>query len=577
LSSRDTTFLVILMLSACVPAAGGDVPPRALQPEEVLVVGNADSPDSVSLARFYAAARMIPQRNIVLVKTTTRPEISHQDYHTRIKRPIIQAMLERRLVGHIRSVCLIWGVPVRIAAVKKPTTRTAGQALEAMYRAAAQRAQYRLAIDCNLLPSVAKRFPQPRTEGLKPVAKLFPQPLPDPPAKLSDVEKLRANIRKLLARKQVEITLIKDPLRKRIAHRQMMAMHLDIYGLKGLIAYIKDAKLSDAPSVKLLGEQLDKAEADLADLSLSKQTLETARARLVLLERTGGLSMLEGHARKRAKMGTKPKSAKERVLGQTGASVDSELALLLWPKYPEKGLRINPLFWKVAAKIRRRKIPPTLMTARIDGPTAADARRVITDSIAVEKIGLTGTFYIDAGLVPRFAKTKKNRGYLEYDKRLRALHSFLVAHTRMKVVLDTGPALFAMGSCPDAALYVGWYSLKKYVPAFKWNRGAVGWHIASFEAADLRNPNSPQWCPRMLRNGVAATLGAVAEPTLVGFPSPEGFYPLLLTGKYTIAECYWRTVPAVSWQMTLIADPLYNPFKANPQVSLDVLPKGLAP
>ena len=570
-------FLVILMLSACVSAAGGDMPPRALRPEEVLVVGNADSPDSVSLARFYAVARMIPQRNIILLKTTTRSEISHQDYHTQIKRPIIQALLERRLLGHIRSVCLIWGVPVRIAAVKKPTTRTADQALEDMYRTAAQRAQYRLAIDYNLLPSVAKRFPQPRTEGLKPVAKLFPQPLPEPPAKLSDVEKLRENINKLLARKHVEIALIKDPLKKRIAHRQMMAIHLDIYGLKGLIAYIKDAKLSDAPSGKLLREQLDKAEADLAELSRSKQTFETARARLSLLERTGGLSMLEGYARKRAKMGTKPKSGKTRVLGQTGASVDSELALLLWPKYPEKGFRFNSLFWKVAAKIHRRKIPPTLMTARIDGPTAADARRMITDSIAVEKIGLTGTFYIDAGLVPRFAKMKKNRGYLAYDKRLMALHSFLAAHTRMKVVLDTGPALFAPGSCPDAALYVGWYSLKKYVPAFKWNRGAVGWHIASFEAADLRNPNSPQWCPRMLRNGVAATLGAVAEPTLVGFPSPESFYPLLLTGKYTIAECYWRTVPAVSWQMTLIADPLYNPFKSNPQVSLDALPKGLAP
>ncbi|MDP7162286.1 MAG: hypothetical protein QF792_02175, partial [Phycisphaerae bacterium] len=97
------TFLVILMLSACVPAAGGDMPPRALRPEEVLVVGNADSPDSVSLARFYAAARMIPQRNIILLKTTTRSEISHQDYHTQIKRPIIQSLLERRLLGHIRS------------------------------------------------------------------------------------------------------------------------------------------------------------------------------------------------------------------------------------------------------------------------------------------------------------------------------------------------------------------------------------------------------------------------------------------------------------------------------------------
>jgi hypothetical protein len=76
---------------------------------------------------------------------------------------------------------------------------------------------------------------------------------------------------------------------------------------------------------------------------------------------------------------------------------------------------------------------------------------------------------------------------------------------------------------------------------------------------------------------VAATAGAVDEPLLMAFPAPEEFYPLLLTGKYTIAECYWRTTPKASWQLTLIADPLYNPFKKNPQVLLKHLPPGLAP
>ncbi len=76
---------------------------------------------------------------------------------------------------------------------------------------------------------------------------------------------------------------------------------------------------------------------------------------------------------------------------------------------------------------------------------------------------------------------------------------------------------------------------------------------------------------------MAATVGAVAEPRLFAFPIPLDFFSLLLTGKYTVAECYWRTVPNVSWRMTLIADPLYNPFKANPQVSTDALPMTLLP
>jgi len=217
------------------------------------------------------------------------------------------------------------------------------------------------------------------------------------------------------------------------------------------------------------------------------------------------------------------------------------------------------------------------MTARIDAPSATLARRIITDSIAVEKTGLRGVFYIDSGLVARFAKNPKNLGYRIYDNRLKALHRFVSMRTKMKTVLDTSGSLFAPGKCPDAALYAGWYSLRKYVPAFTWKRGAVGWHTASFEAADLRNPKSSQWCPSMLSAGAAATVGAVDEPLLTAFPAPEEFYPLLLTGRFTLAECYWRTTPMVSWQITLIGDPLYNPFKANPQVSASLLPRGLAP
>jgi hypothetical protein len=48
-----------------------------------------------------------------------------------------------------------------------------------------------------------------------------------------------------------------------------------------------------------------------------------------------------------------------------------------------------------------------------------------------------------------------------------------------------------------------------------------------------------------------------------------------MTGDFTVADCYWRTVPHVSWRMTLIADPLYNPFKHKPQYSTWDLPAPL--
>jgi hypothetical protein len=81
----------------------------------------------------------------------------------------------------------------------------------------------------------------------------------------------------------------------------------------------------------------------------------------------------------------------------------------------------------------------------------------------------------------------------------------------------------------------------------------------------------------MIQNGVVATVAGVNEPYLGAFPLPEEFFPLLMTGKWTLAECYWRTTPMASWRLTLIGDPLYNPFHAKPPLTASDLPKGLAP
>ncbi|MHC4721953.1 MAG: TIGR03790 family protein, partial [Planctomycetota bacterium] len=131
--------------------------------------------------------------------------------------------------------------------------------------------------------------------------------------------------------------------------------------------------------------------------------------------------------------------------------------------------------------------------------------------------------------------------------------------TQMKVVHEQTPKLFAPGKCPNTALYCGWYSLKKYVDAFDFVTGAVGYHIASWEALDLRDPRSTQWCPAMLRDGITATMGAVAEPYLATFPKPDLFFAQLVNGK-CLAEAFYRTKPYNSWQMVLIGDPLYTPF-----------------
>jgi uncharacterized protein (TIGR03790 family) len=262
--------------------------------------------------------------------------------------------------------------------------------------------------------------------------------------------------------------------------------------------------------------------------------------------------------------------------GETQAALDSELSLLWWQGYGLYRWLINPLHFR-ASEEARKQAPPTLMVARLDAATPELARGLVDQALAAEREGLRGTFYIDArGLRYDPQTDPTGSGYSGYDESLRELARLLQAKSPLPVVLDDREELFPPGSCPDAALYCGWYSVGHYVDAFTWVRGAVAYHIASLEATTLHAPESPVWCNQMLQRGVAATLGPVAEPYLAAFPRPAEFFGFLLTGRWTLVECYYRTLAFNSWMMTLLGDPLYNPFRDHPQLSPeDVQPSPL--
>lgn len=548
--------VVLLMLMA---AAGRG---WALSPNEVLVVANVRSEESVALAEFYATQRGIGEQNICLIDTSTAHKINRDKYEVEIRRPVGQHIIDKKVTGKIRCICLMWGVPVRV--VGELSGGNSG--MTNIYKRALSKAHYRLATGRKLLGRVGREFPTPQTEGLTPVAKLFKQPVRGPSLPLMALDELRKDINRLLAKRQVETETLRDEEKKKISTRQIMGLYLDMKGLRGLISYLRIAgDVGQGMDAEKLRVQLTDLNRRLDALRGASATGENVQARLDLIEKIGGPWSVAHYAAKQIKR-AKP----------ADASVDSALSLLWWgAEYPASDWQPNLLHWKATPPSKR--IPPILMTARIDGPSAQDARRIIVDSLAVEKTGLDGVFYIDAGGAAKLGKPGTRDGYTVYDRTLRRLNSFLTSNTKLKVVIDNKPEVFPPGACPDAALYVGWYSLQEYVPAFTWVRGAVGWHTASLEVTKLRDPNSTEWCARMIRNGVTATLGAVSEPTLAAFPPAEEFFPLLLTGKYTVAECYWRTQKFTSWRMTLIADPLYNPFAANPKLARESLRSGLAP
>jgi len=250
----------------------------------------------------------------------------------------------------------------------------------------------------------------------------------------------------------------------------------------------------------------------------------------------------------------------DRIVGkETGACVDSELSMVFFGDYElyrwqPNALKNSVQYWDFR----------TLMVCRLDGPGERVAQGLVDKAIAAEKTTLTGIAYIDSRDI---ADSKKPYSFGWFDQSLRDLAVLTRLRTEMAVKQERTEKLFAPGSCPRTAIYCGWYSLKKYIDAFDFVDGAIGYHISSWEAIDLRDPNSSQWCPAMLADGITATLGAVAEPYLLSFPEPRAFFLELFNGR-CLVEAYYHTKPLNSWQLVLIGDPLYRPFR-KPQASPD--------
>ncbi|MFO8033291.1 MAG: TIGR03790 family protein [Desulfohalobiaceae bacterium] len=247
---------------------------------------------------------------------------------------------------------------------------------------------------------------------------------------------------------------------------------------------------------------------------------------------------------------------RQKNLHNRSSSVDSELALVKAGEYSLSMWIPNPYFLGFQ---EQKDLPVSksevVMVSRLDGPDSDTVKRIVQDSKQAEANGLQGRACFDARW--KDPGQDKTSGYKFYDQSLHRAADKVRQHGQLEVQVDASQELFQPGDCPQTALYCGWYSLAKYVPAFEWQPGAVGFHIASQECQSLRR--GEYWCKRMLEEGVAATLGPVGEPYVQSFPVPNMFFALLLEG-YSLSETFLLSNPFWSWKMVLVGDPLYQPF-----------------
>ena len=92
--------------------------------------------------------------------------------------------------------------------------------------------------------------------------------------------------------------------------------------------------------------------------------------------------------------------------------------------------------------------------------------------------------------------------------------------------------------------------------------GAFAYHLNSYSAETLRT-TTRRWCGPLLAKGATCTLGCVYEPYLQFTPN-IAFCLQALANGYTFGEAAWGSQIALSWQNTVIGDPLYQPFKKSP-------------
>jgi uncharacterized protein (TIGR03790 family) len=249
-------------------------------------------------------------------------------------------------------------------------------------------------------------------------------------------------------------------------------------------------------------------------------------------------------------------------LRRNQAAVDSELAWLPLSQmeFPLTGIVPNWLYGATNTAM----FTPTngfLIVARLDGPTPEIARGLVDKAMSAELDGLWGRAYFDArGLEP-------TNSYYQGDQWILAAAQIsrgLGFETTVDDKPETFPSSFPMS---QIAIYCGWYdpdaSGPFAQPKVEFMPGAFAYHLHSFSASTIRS-TTRCWCGPLLAKGATCSMGCVNEPYLSGTPN-VAFFLQAFGGGYTFGEAAWAAQPVLSWQTTVIGDPLYRPFGKSPQ------------
>ncbi len=250
------------------------------------------------------------------------------------------------------------------------------------------------------------------------------------------------------------------------------------------------------------------------------------------------------------------------ALRRNEAAVDSELAALplLEQRAPVTGPLRNPYF----GITNFASLHPTnglFLVTRLDGPSQRIASELVDKAMQAETNGLWGRAYFDTrGLT--------NGPYANGDQWIREAY-LVVRRQGFETILDPRPSTFpASFPMPQIAIYAGWYDAAVSGPftrdPVEFMPGAIAYHLHSYSARTIRSATA-NWVGPFLAKGATATMGCVAEPYLDLTPHVGVFFNDLIALGANFADAAYASLPVLSWQTTVVGDPLYRPMARPPQ------------
>jgi uncharacterized protein (TIGR03790 family) len=557
---RKITFLG---LGLTVTVSFSPIPAEAtILPEQVIIVVNENLPESMALGTYYAQQRSIPHHNIIPLSLPDKETIRSNTFQNSLLIPLKESIEKRGLASQAKVIVTTYGVPLRIKRPKLTRMEKEWRADAETWLQAGMDYLHSLREDLQNLEIL------PVTNELSPQSpSLLPKKEKKQGAHRKQANQFIEEIGTALQQAQGHLLQIEDPTTRELKGKALQKISRQY---QGYLALIPQGGIQNIGSPQ--------ASSPLSNAPRIKQNLNIAWKLLTLQHqqptpesRDWAYKFAQGLFGIKGVIHLAQAELTYLDFEDAEASVDSELSLLWWfPDFYERAGRFpNPLHHQRLSQNHFQSPQlPILMVSRIDGPTPAIAKQMIDMAIASEQSSISGKIYIDA----RGKKPGEPGSYGYYDEDLRHTAKLFQEQTSYPVILENTKRRFSTtGEAPDVGMYVGWYRLRHYEDAFRFNPGAIGYHIASAEAVSLHNHSEKGWCKNALERGITATLGSTNEPYLDAFPPPSEFYGLLLSGQYSLVEAYYLTTRYLSWHMVLLGDPLYNPWKNQPGITRNSL------